>query len=556
MNAILRTLNKPRGVLIAVLLAILAGAAGAFTAPVLDRDEGRYVQATAQMLESGDFVRIRFMDEPRSKKPVGIHWLQAASVAAFSDVEARQVWAWRLPSILGAAIAAFAAFLAGRALLGARPATAGAMMLAVCVLLGLEAGIAKTDAALLGACALMMAALAHLKFSLRAGETGWRTALGFWAALAVGVLIKGPIAPLLAVLTLGALFAWERSAAWARPLLRWPGPLLFAAIALPWFVAVELTEDGFLREAFSVDFGPKLISAAEGHAGPPGYHTLALLLQLWPATLFLLPGLVLAWRGARASRQAPEAAPWRFLIAWALPFLLVFEIAPTKLPHYVLPAYPAFALIAGAGFAALLDGARMKRAETASAILFGLGALVWIAIAIVLAWMFGAEGARIAAVLTGIAAGALALAALIKRRRAAGLALAVLAALVWHIGARGIVAPRIEPFTLSARLAQIVPPEARPLAVADYREPSLIFLLGGEVGFVAEEAMAQAAGEGRFAAYAAPRAQAAAVRDAIEARHGCAGTLGEIAGLNYSNGRMIDLVVLAPGRSCPRGDGP
>src|SRR5690606_36940898 len=175
-------------------------------------------------------------------------------------------------------------------LIGAPAALAGAAMFGVCVLMGAEAGIAKTDAMLVGLSTLMMAALARLRFapSLTLPAARW-TAMGFWTAMAAGVLIKGPIAPLLAVLTLAAFFLWERRAAWARSLLFWPGPLVFVALVLPWFVAVELAGAGFLREAIGVDFAPKVVSAAEGHAGPPGYHTLALILQLWPATLFLIP---------------------------------------------------------------------------------------------------------------------------------------------------------------------------------------------------------------------------------------------------------------------------
>ncbi len=92
----------------AALIAFLAGLPGVFAMPPLDRDESRFAQATAQMLESGDFVVIRFQDQPRFKKPVGIHWLQAGSVAAFSSPEDREIWAYRLPSLLGAMLAAAA----------------------------------------------------------------------------------------------------------------------------------------------------------------------------------------------------------------------------------------------------------------------------------------------------------------------------------------------------------------------------------------------------------------------------------------------------------------
>ena len=69
--------------------------------PVLDRDEARFAQATRQMLESGDFLHIRFQDEARNNKPAGIYWLQAAAVGAFSTPRSTAIWPYRLPSVLG-----------------------------------------------------------------------------------------------------------------------------------------------------------------------------------------------------------------------------------------------------------------------------------------------------------------------------------------------------------------------------------------------------------------------------------------------------------------------
>ena len=102
-----------RGPLLAALVALLAGLPVLSLLPPLDRDESRYAQATSQMLESGDYVDIRFQDEPRWKKPVGIYWMQAAAVAVTSSVENRDIQPYRIPSILGAMLAAAAAAWAG-----------------------------------------------------------------------------------------------------------------------------------------------------------------------------------------------------------------------------------------------------------------------------------------------------------------------------------------------------------------------------------------------------------------------------------------------------------
>src|SRR5579883_1827863 len=136
-----------------ILLCLGLYLPGIAALPVLDRDEARFAQATRQMLESGDFLRIRFQDEARNKKPVGIYWLEAASVAALSDAESTAIWPYRLPSLLGAVVAVLLTFALGSALLGREAALLGAALLASALGLVAEAHLAKTDAVLLAAAA-------------------------------------------------------------------------------------------------------------------------------------------------------------------------------------------------------------------------------------------------------------------------------------------------------------------------------------------------------------------------------------------------------------------
>src|SRR6202049_935319 len=94
-------------------LCLLLYLPGIAAIPPLDRDEARFAQATRQMLESGDFVRIRFQDEARNKKPAGIYWLQSASVGLFSTPESTAIWPYRLPSLLSGALAVLLTFAFG-----------------------------------------------------------------------------------------------------------------------------------------------------------------------------------------------------------------------------------------------------------------------------------------------------------------------------------------------------------------------------------------------------------------------------------------------------------
>src|SRR5438309_10281887 len=108
---------RPYALLAALCFALYLPGIAAI--PPLDRDEARFAQASRQMLETGDFLRIRFQDEARNKKPAGIYWLQVAAVAAFSTPASAAIWPYRLPSLLGAMAAVLLTFAIGTALFAA-----------------------------------------------------------------------------------------------------------------------------------------------------------------------------------------------------------------------------------------------------------------------------------------------------------------------------------------------------------------------------------------------------------------------------------------------------
>ena len=128
-----------RGPLLAALIALVAGLPGVLAVPPLDRDESRFAQATAQMLETDDYVSINYQDQPRDKKPVGIHWLQAISVAVLSDAADRDIWPYRIPSLLGAMLAAAACAWGATAFFGSRAGLLAGAMMGASFLLSTEA---------------------------------------------------------------------------------------------------------------------------------------------------------------------------------------------------------------------------------------------------------------------------------------------------------------------------------------------------------------------------------------------------------------------------------
>jgi 4-amino-4-deoxy-L-arabinose transferase-like glycosyltransferase len=547
--------------LVLAVLAILAVLPGFFSAPPLDRDESRFAQATAQMLETGDFVRISVQDEPRNKKPVGIHWLQAGAVAATTGVEAREIWAYRLPSMAGAAITVLAAFWAGIALIGRRAAFVGAALLACALLVSTEGMIAKTDSMMTAMTAVALAALAHL----RIGDTQRPRLLALivWAGIGAGILIKGPITPMVVGLTVAALGLWERRWAWMKPLLFWGGPVLAGLITLPWLIAIGIETNGaFFAEAITGDLAPKISAGGEHPWTPPGVHTVLLPLLIYPATLGLIPAAIAGFRALRAPRTAPDFAGVRFLLAWALPSFLVFEVATTKLAHYPMPTYAAFALLCGYGLARWwsLERASLRLAAAAFFVIGAVG--VTAAAALLASYAPGDDAASERRALTAALSvgGPAILAALViaaNRRLTVVLAAALLVALqgLWFTRERSLPEARTLLVSREAHAAlireglhpRLSPHPPQPLAIIGYRETSLMFETNTQVSLLL----------GKDAGATLPAGAAVLVegreRAALDAGLALRGLMLAPAGLavtghNYSND---DRVTLQPGRIVP-----
>ena len=537
-----------RGPVLAALVALAAGLPGLIALPPLDRDESRFAQASAQMLEAGDFVSPKFQDTPRFKKPVGIYWLQAASVAILSHVEDRRIWAYRVPSILGAMLAAAACAWGAAAFLGPGASLLAGAMLGASFLLSAEASIAATDGVLAGGVTLAMAALGRLYLAARGGPAASRRVkVLFWTGMAISILVKGPIGPMVAALALIALCLWERRVRWLADLGWGWGLIAILALVGPWALAITVASDGaFWGASLGGDLAPKLLSGQDGHGEPPGFYTMLAPLLLFPATVLLPAGVVAGWK----MRAEPAV---RFALSWLIPGWIVFEIAPTKLIHYPLPLFGAvFWLIArglvepppgriarwtGVVLTMLVSAAFAAAGPLAAAKVSAGEGMAWAAVTALLYIAAGAAGAwfiiRSQAVRAVVAGGALAL-------LAHGLLL-------------GVAAPSLRALWLSSRAAKALAAAGAspqqgvipgPVTVAGYEEPSLVFLLGTGTELGDASAAADAIAEGRPAIVEArqtPAFQAALVADGVKARRA-----GEGAGLDYSNNQHDVLQIFLP----------
>ncbi len=534
-----------RGPLLAALVALLAGLPALMLLPPLDRDESRYAQATSQMLETGDYVDIRFQDDPRWKKPVGIYWMQAAAVAVTSSVENRDIAPYRIPSILGAMLAAAACAWAGAAMFGQRAGFLAGAMLGASFLLSTEAGIAKTDAMLCGAVTLAMAGLARIYLASRAGEVPIRPhKLMFWLGLGLSILIKGPIGLIVVVPAMIALSIWDRDARWLKKLGWGWGLPLVALIVGPWAIAITIaTDGGFWTEAIGGDLAPKIAGGDEGHGVFPGFYLLIAPLLFFPATLLLPAALSTGW-----SRRAEPAI--RFLICWLVPAWLIFELTPTKLPHYNLPTFGALALLAAA---ALTRPVGKLSRQVGAGLTIAVGALL----AVGSVWLlteYGRSTAQTWATMTIVfAILASLIGAFLMLHRAA--MTAVIASIALGVLAHGAlagtlrqlrplsVAPQLEKVLLNANLH---PRQGRagPIAVTGFHEPSLVFLTGRDTELTDATGAARALAEGRPVIVEGRDADA--FREAA-ADLGVAGrAVGVVNGHNYSKGDDVSLTVYAP----------
>ena len=471
-----------------VAFSLLAFLPGFFQIPPVDRDEARFAQATKQMLETNDFVDIRFQTEVRYKKPVGIYWLQAAAVKASETLGVQRtrdsIWVYRLPSLAGATFAVLLTYWAALAFVPRRAAVLAALMMASSVVLGVEARLAKTDAMLLLTSVAAMGAFARIYLaSKREPEVkiGWQQPAILWTAIAAGVLLKGPLILMFVGLTAAVLCAVDRSLQLLWSLRPVSGLIWLLLLASPWFIAIAAKSGGnFFVEAIGQDMLSKVTSGQEAHGAPPGYYLLLFWVTFWPGAVLTVLAASVVWK----SRQEPGT---RFLLAWLLPSWLVFEAVMTKLPHYVLPLYPAIAiLIAGIIEPHGVSKQRWMARGTIGWFLFPTAIAIGVLVLFIMfgrelglpAWPFSAVG-----VIFGLFAWWLYEADGAER----SLLRAMVASIFMAITVYAIAFPQLPSLFLSALIAEEVRAadceEPRVASTYGYQEPSLVFLLGTETRF-------------------------------------------------------------------------
>jgi 4-amino-4-deoxy-L-arabinose transferase-like glycosyltransferase len=540
------TVSHIRAAAFLVLCGLVLFLPGFFNIPPIDRDEARFAQATKQMVETGDFVDIRFQDEVRYKKPVGIYWLQAAAVETASAVGLPRaqvrIWLYRIPSLIGAIGAVLLTYWTALAFVTRRGAILAALILCSSVLLGAEARLAKTDAMLLLTVVAAMGALARVYLSWQRGDDPIRPPLSypaiFWTALAAGILLKGPLILMFVGLTVITLAIVDRSASWLWRLRPFAGVIWMMLLVLPWFIAIFWRAgETFFADSIGGDMLSK-VAAQESHGAPPGVYLLLFWVTFWPGAPLAGMAAPAAW----GARREPGA---QFLLAWLIPSWIVFEAVLTKLPHYVLPLYPAIAILTiGALERRVLSRSWLRRGAAWWFLVPALASVIAVVAAIMLtrqpvflAWPFIAG-----ALIFGLFAWWL----YDDNRAELSLLNAVVAAMFLATSVYGLVIPALTPLFPSAEVARAlrnvvcVGPKA---AAAGFHEPSLVFMTGtstlltdgsGAADFLRQGSCRFALVEQRSERGFAQRAEAIGLRYNVAKR---------IEGYNISQGRAISIAI-------------
>jgi 4-amino-4-deoxy-L-arabinose transferase-like glycosyltransferase len=320
-----------------LLLAVLCGffffyGLGAFG--LAGADEPRYAQVAREMFERHDWIGPTLQGKPWLEKPVLYYWeaMVAYSMAGVSDKSARLPSAFDATLLVAAVYIFLRRFRRDSELDGALITAGSAGIIAF-------ARAASTDMPLASTFGIAMLSW----FAWHEDRRGWLLSLSY-GFLGLAVLAKGPVAAFFAFVIVFLFSAVKRNWGILARTLWWPGILLFFAVSLPWYIAVQLRDPDFFHvfilEHNLARFGSNLYH----HQQPFWFYLPVLLLAVLPWTIWLVLALFEKIRRPAFNSQAASLA--LFLLIWLLVPVIFFSFSQSKLPGYILPAIPAAVLLA------------------------------------------------------------------------------------------------------------------------------------------------------------------------------------------------------------------
>ncbi len=309
-------------------------------------DEGRYAEIPREMVASGDWTTPRLNELKYFEKPPLQYWATAVAYEVFGEHQ----WTSRLWAALTGFFGILLTWFAGTRLFGREAGAYAALLLGSSTLYALMSHVNTLDMGVtffisLGIFSLLLAQ----KEEQAASRRNWM--LLAWAAMALAVLSKGLMGLILpgAALFLYSVFNRDINV-WKR--MHWLGGIaLFLLIAAPWFVLVIKANPEFFDRFFIYEHYTRFTTKVHGRYQPWYYFVPVLLMGMLPWTVLMFDALLRTWRGG--VQKAREFSPERFLLVWAVFIYVFFSVSGSKLPSYLLPMFPALALLMGKQIAAM-----------------------------------------------------------------------------------------------------------------------------------------------------------------------------------------------------------
>jgi 4-amino-4-deoxy-L-arabinose transferase-like glycosyltransferase len=335
----------------APLIAVLAAGFLVFTVnlggyDLWPPDEPRFGQVAREMMQSGNLIQLTINGETYREKPPFLFWLIALASLPFGDVTETTA---RAPSVVAALIALYFTYRLGLRMFGARVGLCAGFVLLTSLLFWWEARSVRTDM-LLTAC-LSVALYAFWMHHETRSRNGL---LIFYAAIIAAVYAKGPpglVFPLLLAIT----FYWGRREQRRELRLGWGVLAVLGAVAV-WLVPAYTLAPASVEQAPSLGLSENLFRQTIGRfvlgvskAQPPYYYFVNLPASLFPWTLFLPWVIYFAWKRRR------EGDAMRLLLCWIVPAIVFFSIGSGKRAVYLLPLFPAFAVLIAYALVELMD---------------------------------------------------------------------------------------------------------------------------------------------------------------------------------------------------------
>jgi len=291
---------------------------------LFDHDEGAFSEATRGMFERGDFITTYLNDRIRFDKPILIYWLQAASVSAFGT----DVWVFRLPSAIAGMLWVFAIFAFTRRFTDQPTAIAAALIATTAAGINAITHVATADGVL-----NMLLATTMLAMYLYSQSPSRKLLIAIYVLMGLGMLTKGPVAVAIPFMAGGLFYL---SSGYRQEFLRAiffiPGWIIFLLIAAPWYIAAyQIHGQEFIDGFFMKHNVNRFNNAMEGHDGGFLFYPLVL-----PFVLAPFGGLLLRILPSIRTTLSEGDTLNRFLWIWFLVVLVLFSLASTKLPHYIL----------------------------------------------------------------------------------------------------------------------------------------------------------------------------------------------------------------------------